>query len=1436
LLSDLLVEQRERWRRGERVLVEAYLERHPDLRGDREAILDLLYNEFVAREERGEAPRPEEYDERFPDLSAGFRAQLQFHQALAPHSLTPPTLVPGPHSALLRGAAGSRPAASLPHVPGYELLAELGRGGMGVVYKARHLRLDRVVALKMILSGAFAGGHECARFRTEAQSAARLQHPHIVQIHEVGEHDGRPYLTLEYVDGGTLAQRLTGRPFPAGQAAQLILSLARAVQHAHERGVVHRDLKPANILLTADGAPKVTDFGLARRLDADATQTRTGAVLGTPCYMAPEQAAGRANTSADVYGLGAILYELLTGRPPFLAATAVETLELVRGQDPVPPRRLQPSVPRDLETICLKCLQKDLPKRYGTAAELAEDLRRFQSGEPIVARPVGRAERTAKWVRRNPLVAGAVAAVALSLVLGAALASWFAVKATQALENEVKARKARGLAQVDALSHANPQAVPEMLTGLEATREDVLPRLRELWEQPERPDTRVQRGRVGLALLPVDPGVVKDWLFRWMLRVDDPREMVLLRDGLRPYGAEFRADLWAKLDDAARADDSTKQQERFRALVALAAFDEANPRWATAWQGVLGQLLRANPLHVGVWAEALRPVSQSLLDPLEAAFRDPGLTEQQRAVATTLLADFAAGHADRLAGLLADADRHQWETLWPKVEPHRDRVAALLLQVLQKSLAPDWNDAAPVAAWEEPEAALVQQVEAAGGLVAARFALCQTLPVEGFDALADGLSRAGYRLVNLRPYSVGPRMQVAAVWERDGREVQRAHGLSAAEIGLRDAKWRGRGLVPLDVTGYLVGDEDRYAALWGPREVGMKDAQMYAGVPDGRHPDVRDPLLKDQYLPRTRTKLTLGTQARHSAVWWRPSQQPAGVILGADFTQAEYETVCTPSHYQTDLRLIWNPVTPRDLAMTLFGTAPAAGLGGVPWAALVEGCPPARVAPPGAEFAAAWFLSPAYVTEETHSLDPAAHLGRCRELVARGYRPAALTLVEAGRGRLLAGSVWRLPVVPAAAKDALAKRKANAAVALLRLGAAEDQVWPLFKHSPDPRLRSFLIHRLAALGADPGLLLRRLEGEDVVSSRRALLLALGEYPPDKLDATARAEWLTRLRQWYRDDPDAGLHGAVEWLLRRWDDGAAVEQAVKEMACREADRRPARGGPRQWFVNSQGQTMVVIARPPDFWMGSPGHEARRTAGNEALHRARVPRSFAIAAKEVTREQFLRFRSDHRFEPEWDPPPGGPATNVTFYQAAAYCNWLSEQEGIPEEEWCYLRNASGKYARGMRLAPDCFRKRGYRLPAETEWELACRAGAETARFYGEGDELLREYGWYDRTGAGSEPRPVGLLKPNDLGLFDVYGNALEWTQDPGFRYTWREGGKPRESREYVGDFASIDDNLARAVRGGSFMNAAQLLRSAARGFAGRGSVALPDGGFRVVKTCE
>jgi serine/threonine-protein kinase len=357
-----------------------------------------------------------------PDLIPAVRAQLERFRAVEAElgALFP--------ARTTQDIVLSRPSvpAELPHVPGYEVRGVLGSGGMGVVYHAWDHRLKRSTALKMLLAGSTASLAQTERFLRGAEAEAALRHANIVQIYDVGNIDGRPYFTMEYVEGGSLAERLNGAPLPAEEAAALLALLADAMQAAHECGVVHRDLKPANVLLTTGGAPKITDFGLARKLDDDHGPTLTGAALGTPCYMAPEQARGipgAIGPAADIYSLGAILYQMLAGRPPFRAGTAAATVRQVLEDEPVAPSRLNPTVPRDLETICLKCLQKEPHRRYPCAAALAEDLRRFQRGDAISARPDSLVGKLARRMRRRPVFSGTIAgaAVVIAALLGAGI-------------------------------------------------------------------------------------------------------------------------------------------------------------------------------------------------------------------------------------------------------------------------------------------------------------------------------------------------------------------------------------------------------------------------------------------------------------------------------------------------------------------------------------------------------------------------------------------------------------------------------------------------------------------------------------------------------------------------------------------------------------------------------------------------------------------------------------------------------------------------------------------------------------------------------------------------------------------------------------------------------------------------------------------------------
>jgi WD40 repeat protein len=439
------------WKHGPRPRIEDYLTEVDDQR--RAALLyELLRVELELRRRAGDDPAPAEYAARVPEhaelIEAVFTPRSdRSTPSQARHDL--PTIAPGTTAGQTGANDEPSPGDRVRYFGDYEIDRELARGGMGVVFRARQISLNRTVALKMILAGQLADESDVKRFYTEAEAAAQLDHSGIVPIFEVGQHEGQHFFSMAFVEGQSLAQRLSEGPMPARDAAALLLDVARTVEYAHNRGVIHRDLKPSNILLDFDGNPRVTDFGLAKRVQADSGLTGSGQIMGTPSYMPPEQAAGKSGEvgpAADVYALGATLYCMMTGRPPFQAATAMDTVLQVLSDEPVPPRRLNATIPRDLETICLKCLAKEPRKRYAGAVELGEDLRRFLVGEPILARPVTRFERAVKWARRRRGIAALLGLVALvtALGLGGVLWQWReAVRARGVAERESGRAKAQ---------------------------------------------------------------------------------------------------------------------------------------------------------------------------------------------------------------------------------------------------------------------------------------------------------------------------------------------------------------------------------------------------------------------------------------------------------------------------------------------------------------------------------------------------------------------------------------------------------------------------------------------------------------------------------------------------------------------------------------------------------------------------------------------------------------------------------------------------------------------------------------------------------------------------------------------------------------------------------------------------------------------------------
>ncbi|WP_439630550.1 bifunctional serine/threonine-protein kinase/formylglycine-generating enzyme family protein [Gemmata sp.] len=1043
------------------------------------------------------------------------------------------------------GLSREVPPDELPRIPGYEIECEVARGGMGVVYKALNVRLGRRAAVKMLLGGQYADPMARVRFLVEAEAVAQLSHPHIVGVHEFGQHDGQPFFALEFVDGGTLASLLArSGALPPRDAAAVVAKLADAMTLAHSKGIVHRDLKPANVLLTAAGEPKIADFGLAKVGSSDLTAT--GAVIGTPSYMSPEQAAGKTRdigTATDVYALGAILYELLTGRPSFRGDSAMDTIRHVLTREPVALRAVNPRTPRDLETICLKCLEKKPERRYPTAAALHDDLRAFLGGRPITARPVGTIERVAKWGRRHPGRAVAAAAVGVLLVTAGALAVRFEQRLVEqrvaaergfAEATRQKARETRADALVDALALADTAVVPRLVDDLRDLRDLAAGRLRDLAARPidTKPGLHAR-----LALLADEPGraaELGDHLTRCR-----PEELLPVRDLLRPHAAVVAPPLWAALADAA-----APARVRVRAAAALAGLAPGDPRWARVAPPLVEELTRENPLRAVAWAAALDPVRLHLLAPLLKRY-----PEARHRI--------ASGRLD-----------------------HQDLVAE----------------------------------------------------ASAFDLTADLLATYA-----------------------DGRPVE------LAEL----------------------------AVTVDPRHHRLFDAEVFA------HRAAIAPILRAE-LDRP----------------WLPH--------------------------------------------------PAA-----------RGAPDVPFDPPVAAAAG-----------------------------AAGERAGA---------------------VSSDAADAAARRQANAAAALLKLGEP-DAAWRglRFPAGGDPSARGYLVRRLAAIGADPVLLARRFGDESDASARRALLLALGDYPPDDVPAADREPLVATLLRLYRTDPDPGTHSAIDWLLRRqWGRAADLARADAEQA---AGGRAGAG----WFVNREGQTYAVVRGPVEFAAGSPAAEPARVAVREPAHLKRIGRSFAVATREVTVTEFLRFRPDHAWVERYRLDPESPAVGVSFYAAAAYCNWLSRRDGLPEDQWCYRPNASGEYAEGMSMKPGHLALTGYRLPTEAEWEYAARAGSAVARHFGRSSELLPRYAWYARN-SDDRAWPVGSRRPNDLGLFDTLGNALEWVEDPALLAP----GARVDDLEH-GAHLEVNDRVGRLLRGGSFDVAAPLQRTAERTDTVRPSNQNRANGFRPART--
>jgi serine/threonine protein kinase/formylglycine-generating enzyme required for sulfatase activity/tetratricopeptide (TPR) repeat protein len=1190
------------------------------------------------------------------------------------------------------------------------------------------------------------------------------------------------------------------------------------------------------------------------------------------------------------------------------------------------------------------------------------------------------------------------------LALAAATVAGLAVR-NRAVEDR-QATHAGGL--VRGLLSADTGQVPEFIAGMQAYRRWVDRPLRDAFRRSVGGSR--ERLHASLALLPADPGQA-DYLSDRLLDAN-PFELPVIWRILTDHHRARVGRYWATMADP-RADPD----RRFRAACALANSDAARAEegWGTVAPFLTDRFLATvikNPSYYSPLIEALRPIRKHLLAPLASIFGDTGRSETERNFATTLLADYAGDDPAVLAELLMVADPEAYLTLFPVAERQAERTLPVLQAEIAREVEPKWDDPPLDPSWTEPAPDLVSRIASAQGLLADRFAFCQTMPLDEFQATAEGLSASGYRPTRVRPYADGPVVRVAAVWARDGRRWRLASGLPPDEVRRRDEALRKESYLPADIAGYVASGGDgepagRYAALW-VEKAGNDDSRLYVAAAENELGDIEEPVDDAGLIPRTLHALRGddGT-LRYSGVWGKPpavgvtargirdlfegnyvdtlALRGDQVVIDVALSQAGAarsareraraararakealkaradDDVARRSRALASLRLgepaksleDWNALVAKEkddadalahraIALARLGRADEAradlaalekadaphglrqfaalvvaaelGEGFEELAGAIEpalekdagdwelryaaargfalastaafsrsrerqgaGGPrdegralaaraleflqdavrrgdadfgridddfaldPLRHDPgfgellkpghPDRRYAAVWSTQAGAEAVTLDRLSPDEALPRARDLASLGYRPVAWSVARTSAdGESPTASVWHRPGVSEEVKDQLAERQARAAVAQVRLGRAEE-VWSLLRHSADPRLRSFILNWLNPLGADPRTLAAEIDRIDPnvkptpapgqkmdailfhpeTSLRRALILALGTYGTEGLSPGEREPLSAQLLNLYRNDPDAGIHGAAEWTLRKWGQQDQVTELDAQLM------KVKDWGERRWFINGQGQCYAVIEGPVEFHMGSSPTETARLARNEPPRHMVIPRRFAIAAREVTVEQFRRFvKAIPRFEVPASilnrktPDPGGPTIVGPWYAAAAYCNWLSEQEGLPKDQWCYVTNAAGVYAEGMSIPADILVRTGYRLPTDAEWEYACRAGAVTSRYYGNSIALLDAYARYQPKSKDHAWSCGGLL-PNDLGLFDMLGNMYEWCQDD------LNASRPRRHGIYndlIYENEYIHESNPRLLRSGTYDLQPADVRSAHR----------------------
>lgn len=970
------------------------------------------------------------------------------------------------------------------------------------------------------------------------------------------------------------------------------------------------------------------------------------------------------------------------------------------------------------------------------------------------------------------------AAVAAALVALVALAFTARANMQSASDRRVAESHVRRLLEVPVTDVAG------VLSDLQPYREVIAPRLHAIAADRELPADKRTRAR--LALLPGDPAQVGP--LHEQLYESSTGDVLLISHLLAPHRSRVEAGLWAYLEARRDADPARS----LKAALALAQLRGENPRWGAVGPWIADRLVSDVRLRTdrGSWKNGFRPIAASLVRPLAAYATDPRRPQSERLEAAAYLADYASEDTPLLAEQLL-SNPAAFGIFYDKLARRRDAVRPLLLAAFDSASAPP--DPAPTAERPEPARSFVRQIEEAGGAVGPRSAYCLKLPASAFDSVAADANSNGFRPVSVRPYRGRDGVRVTAVWERDGKRWTYVSGVTAKALETANADAAGDGLVPYDLAVLPAETADAdpsFAMLWGEPKENLVEAAAYFAVAEDRHSESWERLNSRGFVPRRGVKfLDPAGVPRYSSIRWKLRTPP--VYWDAwDIPPEEYQARTAAGWCQIDVERM--PAGPSGR-----GDETCAGV---------------------------WWNGTGTESRRLVKLSEDEHKSQSRALAAEGFAPSAVSAVETGDGALVIDSVWQRPALTDEKLDNDARRRAAAAAALWLLGDPGPASRTL-RDSSNPRPRTFLIHHSFEFGIAPEMYASRLERCESPDERYALLLALAEFPVARVPDPVRSEVANALAADRKSDRSAGVHSAAERLLKRWGHAQAP-------AGGRQDPRQAQDGVG-WYVTPAGHTMSVIEGPVEFVMGSPGWERERDHQSEVTHLCRIPRRYAIATREVTLEQYLACDRGFEYVPEFSPARDCPINNVTWYDAARYCRWLSEREGVPEDQMCYP--PLDRIGSGMTLPPDVLSRTGYRLPTEAEWEFAARAGTSSPRFFGYSPEFVPRYAWNvensDVDGSGHTSKPVGELSPNRFGLFDVYGNVMEWCNDAAGPYPHELGrlviDEPRE-----GDLRA-EDGQFRCLRGGAFLYVSTNARSAQRhqNFVARRQ---PFIGFRIART--